>query len=261
MHIPVFRLVPPAFFSLGVVACAADSSSGGGDPSQAGPPVIARVVVESASSPPGGDLAVALVWEVEDDSALIGSIVPAEVNGAEVSLALDAIPPDEVQNAQVVGDDEAGAYAAEARVALVDLDALPGDVEAGDALAITDLGSAVVATPDLANHEYLLVWASEAFDSNGTPVDAGYQVWHSFATGNCPEDPAVVECLEEAAAGGADDAMAANECIQFEVRMKSVPLAEHVFHIEASGAGPVVPPWSGNFPFCLEALCGATTCP
>jgi hypothetical protein len=251
-------LVPP-LLSLCAAACAGDTGSAR-DSSSTGTQSVAWVTVESAGPPPAGDLAVALLWEVESGDALIGSIVPAEMDGSEVSLAIDAIPPAEVQNAQGDGD-EPGAYIAEARVALIDLDALPGDVQPGEELTLEHIGSAVVATPDLANHEYVLLWASEAFDSNGTPIAAGYQVWHTFATGNCPEDPMVVACLEDAVAGGANEAEAENECIQFELHMTSVPLEEHIFHIEASAEGPVVPPWSGNFPFCVEALCGATTCP
>ncbi|HTE54227.1 MAG TPA: hypothetical protein VK698_25405 [Kofleriaceae bacterium] len=256
MHIAGPCLVAPALL-LGAAACASDPAP---RPEPAEPVAFARVVVESSASLSPTRLGVALLWEVTPWDKLIGSIVPAEVNGPEVTLGLEAAPPEAVQKVQSDGDD--GPYAAEARVALIDLDALPTDIGAGSPLTLTDIGSAVVATPDQVNHEYLLVWASGPIDSAGLPLIPGYQVWHSFATGNCQDDPAVVACLEEARAGGANEAEAYAECVQYDVQTTSVPLADHVFHIEATGEGPAVPPWAEyGFPFCLEGLCGATTCP
>jgi hypothetical protein len=221
-----------------------------------GPPlaVVRGEIVGEADDLPRA-LGIALLWETSEHGAMPGTVIPVEpILPASFEMALYAAPPAAVQNAQTVGDDEAGAFSADAVFAVVDLDLLP-DVPA----PLGDVAGAVLATTDRTNEQFTIVWADRAFDSNGLAIAAGYSVWREFATGNCPSDPRVVECLERATAGGASPAEAHHACVQFDIEAELIKFEDWRPRLTIASDGRFIPPW-GNFAFCAEGRCPGGTC-
>lgn len=221
-----------------------------------GPPLA---VVRGELDAEGGDLprslGIALLWETEDSDVQPGTLVPLEpILPASFEMAFYAAPPAEVQNAQVVGNDESGAWSADATIAVVDLDALPDDPG-----RIADVASAILATADRTNEQFTIVWADRSFDSNGTPIAEGYQVWREYGVGTCPSDPEVVDCIERELAGGASQDEAEYACWHFTVESERIDLEEWRPRVVIAADRSFIPPW-GNFPYCLEGLCQDGTC-
>jgi len=207
----------------------------------------------------GGDLprslGIALLWESEDSDVLPGTVVALEpILPASFEMALHAAPPEEVWNAQVVGDDEAGAYSADAAIAVVDLDALPDQPG-----AIADVSGAVLATADRTNNQFRIVWADRAFDSNGRAIAAGYQVYREYGVGTCPSDPEVAACFERELAGGGSEYDAEDACWHFDVHSERLAIEDWRPKIVIAADRSFIRPWQ-NFPFCLEGLCPGGSC-
>ncbi|HWM86796.1 MAG TPA: hypothetical protein VNO33_13180, partial [Kofleriaceae bacterium] len=238
---------------LPLVALACDAQVG--DDFRGEPIAVVRGDIEAEGGDLPRSLGIALLWETEEGSDVMpGWVVPLEpILPASFEMVLYATPPAEVQNAQVVGDDESGAWSADATIAVVDLDALPDDPG-----RMADVAAAVLATADRTNEQFTIVWADRSFDSNGTPIAAGYQVGREYGVGTCPSDPEVVDCIERYLASGATQYEAEDACWYFTVEHEYIDLEDWRPRVVITADRSFIPPW-GSFPYCLEGLCPGGT--